>query len=88
MNPRRYRVGLPRFGQTDDTSNVVDEQQIRQSYFDPSMSPLDPAAGDPLSSNPLTTITVTGHPAKPLWPLLIVLALVGYVVFWGGQQKA
>jgi hypothetical protein len=87
MNLRRYRVGLRGFGQTDDASNVVDENQIRQSTFDPAMTPLDPAAGDPLATDPLTTITVTGHPAPPtpIWPLLIVLAVAGYLL-WGGRR--
>lgn len=82
MNPRRFRVGL---GQTEDAATVVDEQQIRQSVFDPSMTPLDPAAGDPLAVDPLQTITVTGHAARPFWPVLLVLAVVGYVMFSGRQ---
>jgi hypothetical protein len=88
MNPRRFRVRIPTggfFGQTEDPSTVVDENQIRQSTFDPSMSPLDPAAGDPLATDPLKTITVTGHPPAPIWPLLIVLAVAGYL-WWGGRD--
>jgi hypothetical protein len=85
MNPRRYRVGL---GQSDPYSTVEDPSQIRQSYFDPMTDPSpDNAPVDP--STGMATVTVTGHSQpKPLWPLLIVLALVGYVLFWGGQQKA
>ena len=88
MNPRRFRVRIPTggfFGQTDDPATVVDEQQIRQSTFDPSMSPLDPAAGDPLATDPLKTITITGHPPAPIWPLLIVLLVAGYF-WWGGRE--
>ena len=85
FNPRRFRVGLQGLGQTDDAATVVDENQIRQSYFDPSMTPWDPAAGDPLATDPLATITVTGHPAKPVWPLLIVIAVAGFL-WWGGRE--
>jgi hypothetical protein len=87
MNPRRFHVQIPKggFGQTDDPETVVDENQIRQSFFDPSMTPLDPAAGDPLATDPLKTITVTGHPPTPIWPLLIVLLVAGYF-WWGGRE--
>jgi hypothetical protein len=91
MNPRRFRVGLSgaRFGQTEDAATVVDENQIRQSTFDPSMLPNVPdnAPIDPVTG--LATVTVTGTPtATPIWPLLIALAVIGYVLFSAGGHKS
>jgi hypothetical protein len=74
MRPIPHRIRRAgRFGQTDDPATVVDENQIRQSFFDPNMTPPDPT--------PLATVTVTGTPTPSMWPLLIVLAVVGYVLF-------
>jgi hypothetical protein len=86
-------VRFGRLGQADDSAAVVDYNQVRQSIVDPTMAPvtasmlaeqMGPAPDS--SGTDLTTITVTGHPT-PLWPLLIILGLVAYALFWSGGRR-
>jgi hypothetical protein len=68
----------------DDPGIIVDAQQIRQGLYDPSMGPVADLGVDPNIPPGQPDIVVTA--SKPMWPLWVVLAIVGYSLFQTGKH--